>query len=49
MGELDWLAERFQAHRPQVGAVRLEALRQPVALAHRRYLLPSPFDITVSK
>ena len=31
-------AEHPVGDRPQVGAVRLEPLRQPVALVHRRYL-----------
>ena len=44
------LAERAEhpvGHRPQVGAVGLEPLGQPVVLVHRRYLPPSPSDITV--
>src|SRR4029453_6056196 len=41
-------AEHPVGHRPQVGPVGLEPLRQPVTLLHR-YLPPSRSDIAVSK
>ena len=40
MDDPDWLAERFEAHRPQLRAVALEPFGQPVAILRGHILAP---------